>query len=239
MARPDDQQPGSFTTGGRRVPARAPKATSQSKEAALRATNASLEDQDSGMIPTMGRSTLPKVAHKFKVKAVGVTFSDDYPKNLYRIKDRLENTPGGLIPAQLVREPDNEYDSNAVAVHIDGETIGHLPAPVAAKIAPHLDDNEPWHATVTDILITPGEEHQPGMNLSVRRTEVRSELYDTPIKEPADVVRLSALELGISRETIKAEANEILGVLQKGEKRSYEDSQRLWTHLVAKYAPEG
>jgi HIRAN domain len=38
--------------------------------------------------------------------------------------------------AALVLEPDNPYDPNAVAVHIDGRKVGHLPRPAAQTYGP-------------------------------------------------------------------------------------------------------
>lgn len=43
--------------------------------------------------------------------------------------------------AAIVRDPDNSYDSNAVAVWIDAQhLVGHLPRDVAAQFAPRLDN---------------------------------------------------------------------------------------------------
>ncbi|HET9899148.1 MAG TPA: HIRAN domain-containing protein [Streptosporangiaceae bacterium] len=37
------------------------------------------------------------------------------------------------IVAVLVPEPDNRYDPNAIAVHIDGQVVGHLPRTTARE----------------------------------------------------------------------------------------------------------
>lgn len=39
----------------------------------------------------------------------------------------------------LVREPENPFDPNAVAVHIEGTKVGHLARADAALIAPIMD----------------------------------------------------------------------------------------------------
>ncbi|KAI1334782.1 RAD5-like protein [Xylariaceae sp. FL0016] len=50
-------------------------------------------------------------------------------------------TPGESIICQ--REPDNQYDRNAVRVdNVMGVQIGHIPRNLAAKLAPYLDNNE-------------------------------------------------------------------------------------------------
>jgi hypothetical protein len=41
--------------------------------------------------------------------------------------------------ATLIREPLNEYDPNAIAVEIDGTTIGHVAREQAEELAPQLD----------------------------------------------------------------------------------------------------
>jgi hypothetical protein len=41
--------------------------------------------------------------------------------------------------AQLVREPNNPYDRNAIAVHIQGEIVGHVAREQAADLAHVLD----------------------------------------------------------------------------------------------------
>jgi hypothetical protein len=44
------------------------------------------------------------------------------------------------LPALLVREPDNRYDTNAVAVVVYGRTVGYLGRDDAADLADGLDE---------------------------------------------------------------------------------------------------
>lgn len=53
-----------------------------------------------------------------------------------------------LGPADLIREPDNPYDSNAVAIHVDGHMIGYYNKGMAPALAKLLDAGEPLEATV-------------------------------------------------------------------------------------------
>jgi hypothetical protein len=49
----------------------------------------------------------------------------------------------------LRRDPANEHDPNAIAVHAGGgarEQIGWVPREVAAELAPELDTGQPWSA---------------------------------------------------------------------------------------------
>ena len=50
-------------------------------------------------------------------------------------------------PLELRRDPDNEHDPNAIAVHADnGEQVGWVPREVAAELAPQLDAGGAWSA---------------------------------------------------------------------------------------------
>lgn len=42
--------------------------------------------------------------------------------------------------AHLIPEPENEYDTNAVRVEIDGRKVGYLPRDLAPAWAPHLTE---------------------------------------------------------------------------------------------------
>jgi HIRAN domain len=55
-------------------------------------------------------------------------------------------TPGSRL--ELRRDPENEYDPNAIAVHAGSAQVGWVPREVAAELAPELDDGRPWSALV-------------------------------------------------------------------------------------------
>jgi hypothetical protein len=55
-------------------------------------------------------------------------------------------TPGS--PLELRRDPENEHDTNAIAVYAGGEQVGWVPRELAAELAPHLDDGQAWSAIV-------------------------------------------------------------------------------------------
>ncbi len=48
----------------------------------------------------------------------------------------------------LVREPDNEFDPNAVAVHINGHKCGFVPRAQAERLAAGMDAGKPVTARV-------------------------------------------------------------------------------------------
>jgi hypothetical protein len=51
-------------------------------------------------------------------------------------------------PLELRRDPANEHDPNAIAVHAGGAQVGWVPRELAAEIAPELDEGRPWSALV-------------------------------------------------------------------------------------------
>jgi hypothetical protein len=108
---------------------------------------------------------------------VGVTFTPYYPSNVYRIKEVaaqrfVSNEP---IPVVLVRNPDNEFDTCAIEVHVpalgDAAMIGHLPRALAAKLAPRLDAGEIWTAAISQVNIHPDHPENPGIKVDLERVE--------------------------------------------------------------------
>jgi hypothetical protein len=52
-------------------------------------------------------------------------------------------------PLHLRRDPGNEHDPNAIAVHASGgEQLGWVPREIAEQLAPELDSGKPWSAVV-------------------------------------------------------------------------------------------
>lgn len=135
--------------------------------------------------------TLP--AH-FTAKVVGVTFAEGYPDNLEKLKETADLrwllTPGEFgtpdeaaepLPALLCREPDNEHDPAAVAIHIPSGIgkVGHLPRALAARLAPELDAGQEWGCTVEQVWIHPDHMDRPGITVECRRIVVE----DGPMRQ--------------------------------------------------------
>ncbi len=58
-----------------------------------------------------------------------------------------ELEPGSAL--ELRRDPGNEHDPNAIAVHAAaGEQVGWVPRELAEEIAPEIDAGRPWAAVV-------------------------------------------------------------------------------------------
>ena len=132
----------------------------------------------------MGRERVRRgIAAPFTCKVRGVTFAPAYPDNLARLEAvaaRAYLTPATAavgdpepLPAILVREPANPVDPAAVAVHVpalgDLAPVGHLPAAVAARLAPELDSGTAWSAEVYEVLVHPDHPDRPGISLRCER----------------------------------------------------------------------
>lgn len=95
-------------------------------------------------------------------KVVGLTFNKAYPTNVFSLSTRLAK---GAVPLDLVRESTNAYDSNAIAVVVDGIQMGHVPRLIAAVLAPEIDAGSQWQAQVESIVISPENPSQPGVKM--------------------------------------------------------------------------
>lgn len=114
----------------------------------------------------------------FKSKVVGVTHAPGYPDNLHSLEElagRAYVEGGEGLSAILIRNPDNPYDENAIEVHVpalgDTAMIGHLPRDLASKLAPLMDDNMKWAATIENVYINPDHPDRPGISISVNRAD--------------------------------------------------------------------
>jgi hypothetical protein len=59
-------------------------------------------------------------------------------------------SPGSHV--ELRREPDNEYDRNAVAIAGSGGTLGYFNKAMAARLAKLLDSGQEFEAIVTQVI---------------------------------------------------------------------------------------
>lgn len=156
-------------------------------------------------------------ADSFHTKLVGVTF------------EGRQEIVAGLAPGEplrVVRQPDNEYDSNAIALLApDGEQVGFFNRRLAAVLAPVIDKGVDYDVEVSDI--TGGEVGTSlGANVLVSR---RVEQTDEEDVEEAQVRRVSLasmpadeLDVELAREFLGERAlhpaqQETLDVLAGGE----------------------
>lgn len=110
------------------------------------------------------------ITYPFTTKVVGVSFVRNYPYNLLRLQQRInEAEDWETFPVVLRHNPNNEHDSNAVEVHIVDSVcsgiVGHLPRNVAAKLVPSLVNNDSWFCHVVQVDIDSEHRDQPGLTI--------------------------------------------------------------------------
>lgn len=108
---------------------------------------------------------------------VGVTFTPHYPDNLHALRVVAEEaeTKGEKLPVVLIRNPANEYDSNAIEVHVpalgDAGFIGHVPRWVAEKYAPEMDAGTKVAGMTEWVRIDPNHPDRPGITIGLQRVD--------------------------------------------------------------------
>ena len=128
----------------------------------------------------------------YDVRVAGVTFAPNYPSNLVAIgaAARLRDAEGEPpLDCQLIRNPDNEHDANAIEVHVIGKNrtamVGHINAKIASQLAPLIDGGEAWTATVMLVAFSPENPEQPGIEIRLRPPGVALEHNETVAAEAA------------------------------------------------------
>ena len=86
------------------------------------------------------------------LKVVGVTFTneDTGEKRSDIIRELMEKNPEE-IKIELVREPENKYDMNAIKVLANDKQIGYIGKEYASIISPLMDELEEFSATIKGI----------------------------------------------------------------------------------------
>ena len=131
------------------------------------------ERRDREVDRTRGR----KMVRQFSAKVVGVSFVPGYPDNLLDLElaDSKAQLNGEPLAVVLIRNPKNEYDANAIEVHVpalgDNGMVGHLTRPIAARMAPEMDAGVVWSAEVESVLIDPDHLDRPGISITCNREE--------------------------------------------------------------------
>lgn len=100
------------------------------------------------------------------IPVVGVSFVEGYPANIHKIAELFRQRKGDVF-VQLVRNPENQYDKNAIEVRLDNRMIGHIPKEIAARIAPAMDRGVQYLASIYQIRISPENPNNPGLDILV------------------------------------------------------------------------
>jgi hypothetical protein len=124
------------------------------------------------------------MSKRVEFKVVGLTFIDRYPNNLKTIDAFVVEAQtkqlgwsgeavDERVEAVLIRNAENEFDENAVEVHIPmlgrRSMIGHVPRDLAAKLAPSLDRGDVWKCEVETVLVSAENPEQPGIQIVMER----------------------------------------------------------------------
>lgn len=127
----------------------------------------------------MTATTTPPAAttpvRRFRV--AGVSFVSGYPGNLHRLdqidQDAKRATHGTAEHLAVILRPNpaNPHDANAVEVHVpalgDHGMVGHLPAVLAARIAPRIAQGWVFAADVAGVALDPDHPERPGLECRV------------------------------------------------------------------------
>lgn len=101
----------------------------------------------------------------------GIGRADDFYSKIVGVSfEGRQNLVAGLAtgdPLDLVREPENPHDPNAVAVRYGRLHLGYVRREIARGLAPNIDAGDRYRATVGSI--TGGGERHVGVNIYVSR----------------------------------------------------------------------
>jgi single-stranded-DNA-specific exonuclease len=102
-------------------------------------------------------------SNDFYTKVVGVSF------------EGRQNLIAGLAPGdplELVREADNAYDPNALAIRYGRLQLGYLRREIAQRLAPNVDAGDRYSVSIGSI--TGGGDRHIGVNIRVRRERAKT-----------------------------------------------------------------
>jgi hypothetical protein len=143
----------------------------------------------------------PSLPAEVSCALVGMSFVPDYPMNVRHWEREMSrrywedpDAPDAVV-GWLRRNPDNQYDPNAIEVHFgEGEDsiLGHLPRNVARKIAPEMDAGIAWSVTMTGVRTHPQNVDNPGVDVRLARG---SDLFAPGTATIDDVIRESVGEM--------------------------------------------
>lgn len=123
------------------------------------------------------------------VRVVGLTFRKGmYPQNLWDLRDMIEQAQAKalgwsgdgdtsdtfedpVLEVTLQRQPDNPVDPNAIQVIVPAlgrrGWVGFIPAALAARLAPKMDNGLVVTATIEGVYVDPKHEDRPGLEITL------------------------------------------------------------------------
>lgn len=162
------------------------------------------------------------------------TWARDRDLIINRVAKALRAAPGGYLPADLVREPDNEHDPNAIIVNlvtaVDDMPVGYVPREAASRMAPVLDAGEHFPAAIYNV--GPDDREYLRVWLGIVYPKSGSELVDMRLLSGYHLAQAAALYLCVHHDTISEYAELLLPPLAKGGKRTPEQLRSLWHGIL-------
>ena len=105
----------------------------------------------------------------------GESYRPGYPDNLLCLAEVLRTMDGDeWLSAVLRRDHANEYDSNAIEVHVPSGGTGHcgfVPAELARILTPMLDDGVVILASAVEVRIHHESPDKPGLTIALTLAE--------------------------------------------------------------------
>lgn len=101
-----------------------------------------------------------------QLRLAGVSFVDSYPQNLLALVGRLQDAP---LPLEIVRDPNNKFDPNAISIRLDGAHLGFIPKDLAAQIAPLIDAGGLFSADAMYVAVSDENPDRPGIEIELTK----------------------------------------------------------------------
>lgn len=128
------------------------------------------------------------MSNEREFRVVGLTFVPNYPANVEQVATMVNTAQvdalgwsgtadaDAAVTVALVRNPENEYDENAIEVHVPtlgrkASMIGHVPRDLAARLAPSIDRGDVWAARIAAVLVDPEHPDRPGVEVVLSRVQ--------------------------------------------------------------------
>lgn len=128
------------------------------------------------------------MSNEREFRVVGLTFVPNYPANVEQVATMVNAAQvdalgwsgtadaDAAVTVALVRNPENEYDENAIEVHVPtlgrkASMIGHVPRDLAARLAPSIDRGDVWAARIAAVLVDPEHPDRPGVEVVLSRVQ--------------------------------------------------------------------
>lgn len=105
------------------------------------------------------------------IRVVGLTFIPGYPANILQLQSLVGSSSSDTF-VNLVRNPGNKYDKNAIEVHHQGAMLGHLPKEVAARVAPLIDQGYRYVSTIWQVRVSMDNPNNPGLDILIEKKGV-------------------------------------------------------------------